>query len=692
MEENNNPLLGADRLPRFSEIRPEHVQPAIDAVLESNRRRIAASEAERENATWDAFVRPLEEIEDRLARTWSPVSHLNAVKDSDALRAEYEACLPKLAAYATELGQNEKIYAGFRHIREGPGYASLDRAQRTTVDHALRDFRLSGVALPDAEKRRFKKIQERLSSLGNVFERNLLDATQGWYLDISDVDDLSGLPSTALDMARQLARNDGREGWRFTLDVPSYLAFMTYADSRALREKLYAAYVTRASEEGPGAGRYDNSSVMTEIIELRREKSRLLGFANYAEYSMATKMAESPAQTIEFLKDLARRARPVAEREVAQLRTFAARESGLADLAAWDVPYYSEKLKQSLYDFSEEDIRPYFPVDAVMRGLFDVVGRLYGLKIERIAGVDAWDPAVEFYQIRDAAGLVRGQFYVDLYMRPHKRGGAWMDAFVNRKRNGDEVQVPVACLTCNFSIPTEDKPSLLTHDEVITLFHEFGHGLHHMLTRVDNISVSGINGVAWDAVELPSQFLENWCWQSEALDLIGGHYESGEPLPAALLEKLKRARNFQSGMQMLRQVEFALFDMRLHSDYQGGDRAAVQALLEEVRSEVAVIEPPPYNRFQNGFSHIFAGGYAAGYYSYKWAEVLSADAFSLFEERGIFDADTGQSFLANILETGGAVDPLEAFVAFRGRKPTADALMRHSGLSPAGALGEQAAT
>ncbi len=686
-----NPLLDMKRLPVFSEIRPEHIQPAIDCVLLENRRCIEKLQSKSGKATWDSFVRPLEELEDRLSKTWSPVSHLNSVKDSEALRREYEACLPKLAAYETELGQNQKICAGFQAIKAGPEFESLDQAQRMTVDHALRDFHLSGVDLPTRKKLRFKEIQERLSILGNQFERNLLDATHAWQLDIRDSGNLRGIPPTSLDMARQMARENEQEGWRFTLDMPSYLAFMTYADDSSLRQTMYEAFVTRASEQGPDGGKYDNADGMVEILELRREMSRLLGFENYAEVSMATKMAHSPGQTIEFLLDLARRARPMAELEIEELRRFAADELGITRLEAWDVLYVSEKQKQSLYDFTEEEIRPYFPVDRVLNGMFSVVSRLYGLEIERIPNVDVWDPEVRFYQIQDSKGEIRGQFYVDLHVRSNKRGGAWMDAFSNRKRIGNAVQIPVAYLTCNFTIPTVDKPALLTHDDVITLFHEFGHGLHHMLTRVDYLSVSGINGVAWDAVELPSQFMENWCWQSEALELIGSHYESGESLPDDLLAKMKQARNFQSGMQLLRQIEFALFDMRLHSDFGGRDSSDMQALLDEIRGEIAVIVPPAYNRFQNSFSHIFAGGYAAGYYSYKWAEVLSADAFSLFEERGIFDRATGQSFLSKILETGGSVDPLDAFISFRGRGPKVDALLRHSGLGGAGVPENQAA-
>ena len=679
-----NPLLKIQQLPVFSEINPRHVQPAVDFVLAQNRRDIEQLQCNSGSASWETLVQPLEDMDDTLSRIWSPVSHLNAVKDSDALREEYEACLPKLAAYGTDLGQNERLFAGFKHIKASPEFDSLDRAQRKIIENALRDFHLMGVDLPASGKKRFKEIQQRLSTVGNQFDRNVLDATSVWHLHITDQDDLKGLPPSALDMAQKMAQQNDQSGWRFTLDLPSYLSFMMHADDRALRESMYEAYVTRASELGPDGGQYDNSGNMIETLELRQEMSKLLGFKDYAQLSLATKMADSPRQVIDFLLDLAGRARPFAEREFRQLREFASRELGVSEVQAWDFLYCSEKQKQSLYDFSEEDVRPYFPVEKVLNGMFEVVSRLYGLSIERVEDIDVWDPAVKFYQITDSSDRVRGQFYVDLYVRPHKRGGAWMDALANRKRDRMGVQVPVAFLTCNFSIPTKDKPALLTHDEVITLFHEFGHGLHHMLTMVDYVGVSGINGVVWDAVELPSQFMENWCWQSEALDLVGGHYETGDPLPHDLLDKLKRARNFQSGLQLLRQVELALYDMRLHLEFDASGEQSMQVLLDEVRRQVAVIIPPRYNRFESSFSHIFAGGYAAGYYSYLWAEVLSADAFSLFEERGLFDKRTGHAFLINILEAGGAVEALDAFVAFRGREPRIDALLRHSGLQDGG--------
>ncbi len=677
---DSNPLLDLGELPQFSKIKAEHVTPAIDFLLQENRREVKKLEAICADATWETFVKPLEDLNENLSKTWSPVSHLNAVKDSPALREVYESCLPKLTAYEAELGQNEKLFLGFKTLQQGPEYTALKKAQQKVISNALRDFHLTGVDLPKAKQHRFKQVQQRLSVLMNQFERNVLDATRSWHLHIDREEDLSGLPTSALDMSRQMAQHNDQPGWRFTLDAPSYLSFMTYADNRTLRRSMYEAYVTRASDMGPDAGKFDNSEKIAEILRLRREKAELLGYQTYAEVSLVKKMAESPQQVLEFLQDLADRAKPVARRELDDVRHYAAEQLNITDLEPWDLPYCSEKLKQSLYQFSEEEVRPYFPAPTVLKGMFEVVHRLYGLRIERVTGVDVWNPHVEFYQIQDAAGQTRGRFYVDLYVRPHKRGGAWMDDFVSRKTDNGNLQIPVAFLTCNFSIPSKDKPALLTHDEVITLFHEFGHGLHHLLTTVDYVGVAGIHGVAWDAVEMPSQFMENWCWQSEALCLIAGHYKTETTLTDGLLQKMRDAKNFQSGLQLLRQLEFAMFDMRLHHDFTPDGRKSVQSLLHEVRDAIAVVFPPEYNRSENSFSHIFAGGYAAGYYSYKWAEVLSADAFSLFEERGIFHQDTGQSFMHNILETGGSVDALDAFIAFRGRQPRIDALLQHSGL------------
>jgi len=680
-EASDNPLLDLSPLPRFQSIRPEHVAPALDAVLEENRARINALAESSEPPGWRNFAQVLEDLDERLMKMWSPVSHLNAVMDSPALREAYEKALPVLTDYFTDLSHDERLFEKYKALRNGDELEELDRAQRRIVDNALRDYRLAGVDLPADDKTRFKAIQQELAALSNRFERNVLDATESWTLHVTDQARLAGLPSSVLDLARQTAREQDKGGWLFTLQAPLFVPLMTYCEDRDLRKQMYDAYVTRASEQGPDKGRFDNSEVIERILALRREAAGLLGFDDYAAVSLETKMAESPSQVERFLLDLARRVRAAAERERAELEAFARDQCGLDRLEAWDMAFVSERLRRSRYAFSDEDARPYFPADKVIEGLFEVVHRLYGIQARRVDGIEAWHDDVTFYELVDAGGEVRGRFYLDPYARSGKRGGAWMDNCVPRKRQDGAVQVPVACLVCNFSPPVGDRPALLTHDEVLTLFHEFGHGLHHMLTRVDYVSVSGINGVAWDAVELPSQFMENWCWEAEALSLISGHYDSGEPLPAELLDKMRAARNFQSAMQMLRQIEFALFDLRLHRDYvdQGIDH--VLQVLDSVRREVAVVLPPAYNRFPHGFSHIFAGGYAAGYYSYEWAEVLSADAFSRFEEEGLFNPDTGRAFLSEILEVGGVEDAADMFRRFRGRDPRVDALLRHNGLA-----------
>ncbi len=676
---SRNPLLAEHELPVFRHIRPEHVEPAIDTLLEENRARIAALAKDPE-PTWESTLLPLEEIADRLSRTWSPISHLHSVADNAELRRSYNTCLAKISTYWTELGQNTAIYRAYRHVAENEA-DSLPPAARKIIDNALRDFRLSGVELPAAEQERFKAIRQRLSRLQTRFEENLLDATQAWNRHIQDADELAGLPESALALARQAAAARDLDGWLLTLEMPSYQPVMSYADNRELRREMYEAFVTRASERGPDGGRWDNGPLMHEILGLRQELAGLLGFANYAEYSLATKMAADTGEVLDFLTDLARRSRPMAQREIAELLDFAREQGGPRTLEAWDLPYYSERLRLHKHAISQEDLRPYFPAPRVIEGMFAVVQRLYGLDIRSVEGVETWHEDVGFYEIRDAGGQVRGRFYTDLYARPHKRGGAWMDECRIRKHYGDVSQIPVAYLSCNFTPPVQGQPALLTHNEVTTLFHEFGHGLHHMLTRVDYPSVSGINGVPWDAVELPSQFMENWCWERQAIDLFSGHYQSGETLPDDLLARMTAARNFQSGMFMLRQLELALFDFRLHMDYRAHPATDIQALLDEVRAEVSVVRPPAFNRFQHGFAHIFAGGYAAGYYSYKWAEVLSADAFSRFEEQGIFDTRSGQEFLQAILEQGGAREPMDLFVQFRGRKPSIDALLRHSGIA-----------
>jgi oligopeptidase A len=678
---NSNPLLDFTGLPRFGAIRPEHVEPALDTLLAQNRAALEQLLAGVREYTWANFVQPLEDMGEQLSRMWSPVSHLNAVMNNDALRAVYNACLPKLSDYYTELGQDERLYRAYKAIATGPEYAGYSPAQQKIVQNAVRDFRLAGAELNDADKQRYKAIQQEISALTTKFDENVLDATNGWELLIEDAAQLAGLPDSARDAGRQAAQAAGKTGWRYTLHGPSYIPFMTYADNRDLRRRMYEAYVTRASDQGPDAGRWDNAPAIDRLLRLRREKAGLLGYKNYAQLSLVTKMAQSTDEVLGFLRDLAARSRPAALRELAELRAYAAEHYDAHELEAWDIPYYSEKLRQERYAFSDEDLRPYFAADQVLAGMFDVVQRLYGLRIERVEGVETWHPEVRFYEIRDAAGEVRGRFYLDLHPRAGKRGGAWMDDCIGRRRSAAAVQVPVAYLICNFTPPVGDKPALLTHDEVTTLFHEFGHGLHHMLTRVDFLGVSGINGVAWDAVELPSQFMENWCWERQALDVLARHYQTGAGLPDVLYDKMIAAKNFQSAMQMVRQIEFSLFDMRLHSDFDPAGALSVQQLVDEVRREVAVILPPAFNRFHNSFSHIFAGGYAAGYYSYKWAEVLSADAFSKFEENGVFDRRTGEEFLHHILEQGGAYEPMELFVRFRGRKPTIDALLRHSGLA-----------
>ena len=678
-----NPLLEMCGLPPFAHIKPEHIEPAVDAVLADNRARVDELVGAGAPYTWATLMQPLEELDDRLNRIWSPVRHMNSVVNSEALRAAYNACLSKLSDYATEMGQNERLYHAIGSIAAAPEYARLDPAQRRIIDNALRDFRLTGVDLPSEQKVRFKAIQQELSALTSKFEENLLDATNAWEKHITDEAQLAGLPDSARAVARQAAAQKDLDGWLLTLEFPSYYAVVTYADDRALRHELYLAYSTRASDQGPHAGRWDNSELMERILALRHEAAELLGFANYAERSLATKMAQSTEHVLAFLSDLAHRSLAMARQELEELRTFAREQhDGLDALQAWDIAYYGEKLRQDRYALSQEALKPYFPAMRVVTGMFEVVRRLYGLDISEVGGVETWHPDVRCFAIRDEHGTLRGQFYLDLYARAKKRGGAWMDECISRRRLADgSVQTPVAYLTCNFTPPVGDQPSLLTHSEVTTLFHEFGHGLHHMLTKVDYVSVSGINGVPWDAVELPSQFMENWCWEREALDLFAAHYRTDASLPQDLFDKMRAAKNFQAGMQMVRQLEFAMFDFKLHLEFDPRQGGRVQQILDDVRREVAVVKPPAYNRFQHSFSHIFAGGYGAGYYSYKWAEVLSSDAFARFEEQGIFDRSAGLAFLENILEQGGSRDPLELFIAFRGRAPEIDALLRHSGIA-----------
>ncbi|WP_026970709.1 oligopeptidase A [Aliagarivorans marinus] len=675
----SNPLLCITGLPPFSEIKPEHVKPAVEQAIADCREVIEQVVAEAE-PSWENLILPLDEVNDKLSRLWSPVSHMNAVVNSKELREAYESCLGMLSEYSTFVGQHSGLYQAYEKLAASEAFAAYSPAQQKSIDDALRDFKLSGIALESDKQQRYGEIVARLSELSSSFSNNVLDATVAWQKQVTDEAELAGLPESALAAAKQAAELKELDGYLLTLEFPSYLAVMTYADKRELREEVYRAFCTRASENGPHQGQYDNTAIIEEELALRQELAALLGFESYAHKSLATKMAESPEQVLGFLEDLGKRSKPQAERELGELQAFAKQEHGVEELAAWDIAYYGEKLKQHTYSISDELLRPYFPEDRVLSGLFEVVKRLFKVEVKERQGVDSWHDDVRFFELFDESGALRGSFYLDLYAREHKRGGAWMDECIGRRVDAQgQVILPVAYLTCNFNKPVGDKPALFTHDEVVTLFHEFGHGIHHMLTQVDVAAVSGINGVAWDAVELPSQFLENWCWEEQALAFISGHYQSGEPLPHELLEKMLAAKNFQSAMMMVRQLEFAIFDFELHA--QSALQGSVQEYLDKVRERVAVIIPPAFNRFQNSFSHIFAGGYSAGYYSYKWAEVLSADAFSLFEEEGIFNPDTGRSFMQNILEKGGSEKPMALFKAFRGREPEVDALLRHSGIS-----------
>lgn len=677
----HNPLFMMTGLPPFAQIKPEHIEPAVKAAIELCRENIERVLANDAPFTWDNLVAPLEESDDKLGRIWSPVGHLNGVLNSDELRVAYEACLPMLSEYSTWVGQHKPLFEAYQQVADSAEFANLSSVQQKVINDALRDFKLSGIALGEQDQKRYGEISMRLSELGSKFSNNVLDATSGWTKLVTDENELAGLPQSAIDAAKAAAAEKEQQGYLFTLDIPSYLPVLTYCDNAKLREEMYVAFTTRASDQGPNAGEWDNSEVINETVALRHELANLLGFDSFADKSLATKMAEEPKQVISFLEDLAAKSKPQAERDLAQLRAFAQDNYQAQDLQAWDLPYYGEKLKQHTYAISDEELRPYFPEDKAVNGLFEVVSRLYGLTITEQHNIQTWHDDVRFFVISDVNGQHRGAFYLDLYARAHKRGGAWMDdCLARRKTLSGDLQNPVAYLTCNFNKPVGDKPALFTHDEVVTLFHEFGHGLHHMLTKIDIGAVSGINGVPWDAVELPSQFLENWCWQEEALAFISGHYETGEPLPKDMLDKLLAARNYHSAMQMLRQLEFSLFDFRLHLEFDPAVGAKVSETLDQVRQQYSVVIPPAFNRFQHGFSHIFAGGYAAGYYSYKWAEVLSADAFSKFEQEGIFNRDTGLSFLQNILEMGGSKEPMELFKGFMGREPQVDALLRHSGI------------
>jgi oligopeptidase A len=669
-----NPLLSDQPLPAFGAIEAEHVEPAVRGLLDESRAAIAAL-LDAGADGWDSLVVPIERMHHRLARAWSPVGHLNGVMNGEALRAAYNACLPLLTAYHTELGQNERLWAAYQRVADRSG-ASLAPEQRKVVENSLRDFRLAGVSLPPERKQRFGAVMERLAIAQAKFDENVLDATHAWSRHVTDSAELEGLPANAIERAREAATAAGQDGWLLSLDAPTYQAVLSHAVSEPLRREFYEAWVTRASDRGPHAGQWDNGPLMAEILALRHEAASLVGFANFAEYSLATKMARDPAEVIEFLLELARVGKPAAEREFAELERFAGRT-----LASWDVAFFSERLRKERLQVSEEALRPYFPLPRVLAGLFTVVHRLYGVRIVANPSVETYHPDVRYFEVLDRDDTPRGGFFLDLYARPKKRGGAWMDECVGRIRLEGSTALPIAYLVCNFSPPSGNQPVLLTHYEVLTLFHEFGHGLHHMLTRVDVPSVAGINGVPWDAVELPSQFMENFAWRDEVLPLVSAHVETGEPLPHEMLARLQASRSFQAGMQTVRQLEFALFDFRLHAEYRPDQPQRIAETLAEVRDTVSVLRPPEFNRFPHSFQHVFSGGYAAGYYSYKWAEVLSADAFGAFEEHGVFDQGTARRFLASILERGGSRDAMEAFVEFRGRKPRIEPLLRQMGLA-----------
>lgn len=669
------------KLPEFSQIKPAEIPARLDELLSQAQGVVDRLSEMAEPPTWENFLLPLSEANEAIELFWSPVSHLNAVVNNDAIREAYNGGLPKLSAFSTELGQNAGLYQRYKALRNSADEHGLDEAQKRIIDNAITDFELSGVALADEPKARFKEIQLRLSKLSSQFQDNLLDATNDWQWHIEEEALLSGLPDFAKGMAQQFAKSKDLSGWLLRLEIPLYLAVMTYADNRDVREKLHRAFVTRASDQAEGeATQWDNQHIIRELLELRQEKAKILGLKTYADVSLAKKMADTPNEVIAFLEQLLSVSKPAADKEFTALQAFAKAQGLDGELQAWDLPYYGEKLKQAEYAISDEALKPYFPAPRVVNGLFEITQKLFGVEVVEVETFNSYHNDVQLFEIRDGQSQSPiGRFYLDLFARENKRGGAWMAPCVDRKETAKGVTAPIAFLTCNLTPPVGDDPALLTHQEVTTLFHEFGHGLHHMLTQVKYSEVSGINGVEWDAVELPSQFLENWCWEKEGLDIIAGHYQTGEPLPSELLEKARKAKNFQSAMMMVRQLEFSLFDMQLHMT-PGADARDV---LQSVRDRVAVTQPPAFNRFENSFSHIFAGGYAAGYYSYKWAEVLSADAFSRFEQDGLFNQDTGREFKQAVLEVGGTRAAKTSFKAFMHREPSVDALLRHNGLTQA---------
>ena len=671
-----------DGLPLFSQIMPEQIVPAVQHAIASNKALIEEKLASLPHFTWDNFINVLDEADDHLSKLWSPISHMNAVVSTDELREAHDACLSLFSEYGTFVGQHKGLYDAYLSIANSAEFADLKIEQKKVITDGLRDFKLAGIALAEDKKQRYGEIKQQLAQLQSQFSNNVMDATSAWSKLITDSEQLAGLPESALAAAKQAAQQKDQQGYLLTLEFPSYLPVITYAKNRELRKEVYQAFSTRASDQGPNAGEFDNTEIIEQLLALRHELAQLLDFADYGEYSLATKMAESPEQVLTFLTDLAEKSYPQAVVERDQVLAFAKQLDNIEQLQAWDLSYYSELLKQHRYAISDEALRPYFPEEKVVAGLFSVVNHLFALTIKEVFDFDSWHRDVRFFEIYNEQDIHIGSFYLDLYAREGKRGGAWMnDCRVRRRRVNGELQLPVAYLTCNFSKPVGDKPALFTHNEVITLFHEFGHGLHHMLTKIESAAVSGINGVPWDAVELPSQFLENWCWEPQALALISGHVDSGETLPTELLDKMLAAKNYNSALVMVRQLEFSLFDFTLHHQYKPQLGAQVQQVLDKIRKQVAVIVPPKFNRFQHSFSHIFAGGYAAGYYSYKWAEVLSADAFSRFEELGVFNKETGQAFLQAILEKGGSEEPMTLFKNFMGREPNIEALLRHCGIN-----------
>ncbi len=683
LDSNTNLSVDRSTLPAFSTINASEIVPTVERMITDNKKSITSILQKSTEYNWENLMSPIEEIEDEFHRYWSRINHCHHVVDTPELRESYNACLPLISEYGTWVSQNETLYNAVNSIAKSTQYQNLSLAQKKTIDNSLRDFRLAGVHLPADKKAKFAELNKELSQLTSQFEQNLLDATQAWTKHITDEKQLAGLPESAMMATKTFAKEHDLDGWLLNLQMPTYIAVMTYADSRELRKEMYTAYTTRASDQATWGNvqQWDNSTVMEKILHIRHQQAQLLDFPNYPSYSLTPKMAKDPQTVLNFLNELTQASVNKARNEFQELCEFARQEHQLDELAAWDVTYYSEKLQQHRYEISQEELRPYFPVEKVLTGLFTVVKKLYGIIIKPVDNVDTWHPDVKCFAIYDENESLRAFFYLDLYARKNKRGGAWMDQCQGRRiQNNGKIQYPVAFLTCNLNAPVGDKPALFTHDEVITVFHEFGHGLHHMLTQIDIPEVSGINGVPWDAVELPSQFMENWCWEKEGLDLFAQHYQTREPLPNNIYQKLIASKNFLSAMQMVRQLEFALFDFRIHLEYDNNVKNQIQAILDDVRAKVCVVPMPKFNRFQHGFSHIFAGGYAAGYYSYKWAEVLSADAFSKFEEEGIFNAETGRKFLHTILEQGGSKDPMDLFIEFRGRKPNIQALLRHSGI------------